>query len=655
MSRNKQKDKNEKTLVESNNLVLENNDDKDSKKNRFIKIITTHKEMLNAVLVIPILLFLAFEVFYKLANVLYARILWAPGIIFSLLLFIGIYMAIYAIVNNSYRASVICSVLLVIFGVSNQVKIALSDDPLFLTDILFINSASTFKDILKGTISELFIKYIFVIIPFIVSLVCICKFAKKYNTYKLNIPKRLISFIVPIGLMVFISLPIYNVNHAVLVTFFNINNRQDKYATTNMGYYFKFGVFGGLYGQMVENRLVEPKNYDVDKLNQLLKDSTNKTSTPQKDLGTPNIVMIFSESFWNIDDLKEVKFDKPVASNFENLKNEGILIDMLSPSYGGISSNVEYEMLTGSSIKFYTPGYIPYMQLYRDDKYYNAPSVIQELKKNGYTTHISSTWESTLFNCEKVYDYFGVDKVDYSKNMKDAKYKGGRISDEYIGNRIINELKNKKKGEKLFTMTLTAQAHMPFLKDKYKKYDIKITDSKLSKEENDTVLSYAQGVYDADKQLKMVYDYIQTMDEPTILIFYGDHLPYLKTASGKDTTVDLKYFNSGDKLQDLYNRYHTQCLILSNYDLGEDNIGYMGPDLVMTYLMNNMNMELDPYYKWLYTTIDDLPVSNLYVSVDQNGNKYFTDKLTGKMKEQYELRKQMNWKLFVDVENQNVK
>src|SRR5574344_1861486 len=208
------------------NTVIENNTENNEKKKSFIKnTYSAHKDMILSVFLVPFLLFLSFELFYKLANVLYARVLWVPGLVFSFLIFWAIYIAIYAIANNAYRTSVICSVILIIFGISDQVKIALSDDPLFLTDILFINSASTFKDILKGTLTELIIKYIFVIIPFIVALVCICKFAKKCNIYKLNIKKRLVSFIIPLGLVIFISLPIYSVNHAVLVAFFNINNR----------------------------------------------------------------------------------------------------------------------------------------------------------------------------------------------------------------------------------------------------------------------------------------------------------------------------------------------------------------------------------------------------------------------------------------------
>ena len=608
-----------------------------------------HKSKIHALVTVPFLLFLVFQCYYMLCNITYARIICIQGLFFSFLLFWGIYMFVFGCMNNVYRTTVLLSAALVLFGIVNQLKIAYSDTSVFLSDFFFLNSAGTFMDILKGTIMGIILKYLVIIVAFLTGIVYICKFAKNRNEFSIRKRFRAFYIILPILFMVIISVPNKNISHFMLKTFFSIDERQDNYATTNMGYYFKFGVFGGLYGQNLESRLEEPDGYDPSELEQLVEESCKKKRNSHK-FGKPNIVMIFSESFWNIDDMKEVRFDQPVASNFEQLKQKGILVDMISPSYGGISSNVEYEMLTGSSIKFFSSGYIPYMQLYIDDKYIKAPSVIQELKRNGYKTHITSTWESSLFNCKSVYEYFGVDVTEYKEDLKDSYKKGGRISDAYVAERLIQELKEKPKDEKLFTMILTAQAHMPFNFDKYEDYDISIVDSKLDPEEEDTIRSYAQGVYDADKQLKEVYDFIQTYEEPTILIFYGDHLPYLKNEKGEDITKKLEYFNTGDSTEDLYRKYHTQCLILANYDIGEDDIDYMGPDLVMDYLLNNMDLEVSPYYQWLYTTIDKLPASNLYVSVDKNGNKYKTSKLTGTMKDTFDLRRKMNWKYFVEVD-----
>ena len=66
----------------------------------------------------------------------------------------------------------------------------------------------------------------------------------------------------------------------------------------------------------------------------------------------------------------------------------------------------------------------------------------------------------------------------------------------------------------------------------------------------------------------------------------------------------------------------------------------------MTYVLNNMDIELSPFYRWLYNTIDILPSSNYVVSQDKDGKIYYTLGLEGKMKEIYELREKMQYLLF---------
>lgn len=603
-----------------------------------------------ALLIMPLLFFGVTHAFYMVCNAPYARVVNVFGLLLSFIFMWCFNLILLGIFRSPRVVAIVSSIFYGIFLVVNQFKIAYSDDPVYLSDFSFLNSTGTFMDILKNSFVGILMKYLVVIVGMVIALVYIYKLARKHNRFVIGTIQRVLFVVLPCVFVAGISIPNKSVSHFMLKSFFGIENRQNDYATTNVGYYFKFGVFSSLYGQMLESRLTMPEGYDPKECQNLLNKSAD-LKFESAGFGKPNIVMIFSESFFNIDEMEEVTFDKKVCSNFEKLKSEGILIDMISPSYGGISANVEYEMLTGSSIKFFTAGYIPYMQLYGDDKYFMAPSIIEELKNNGYKTHITSTWEPSLFNCDKVYEYFNVDEVDYNVDLKDAVIKGERISDDYMADYLIAELKNKPKDEKLFTMILTAQAHMPFNYDKYDKYDISIVDSELSRKEEETILCYAQGAYDADKQLKKVYDYIQTFEEPTMLIFYGDHLPYLKSASGDDITTKLKYFNTGDEVEDMYQRYHTQCLILANYDIGEDEISYLGPDLVMTYLINNMNMDVSPYYKWLYTTIDTLPASNLYVTVDKDGNKYKTTELPEEMQKTFDIRSKMNWMKFVDVES----
>ena len=300
---------------------------------------------------------------------------------------------------------------------------------------------------------------------------------------------------------------------------------------------------------------------------------------------------------------------------------------MITPSYGGVSANVEFEFLTGANMMYFPEGYIPTMRLYNDMSYINTPSITRELKNNGYRTKIVNYTPEASFNINNLYKNISIDK--------------------YVVDEIMEEFSNKQKGEKLFYMTLSMQSHMTYLIDKYENYNIHIEESSYSKEINETLLSYAQGIYDMDMQLKRLYDYIQDLEEPTMIVFFGDHLPYLKTASGENIVDSLEYFNTNNELLNIYRKYNTQALILSNFEMEYEKRGYLSPDLLGAYILNKMDIDVSQYYKWLINYIDIIPASNWYVTMDNNEKLYYTDELEGTLKEKYNLREYIQYYHFI--------
>jgi hypothetical protein len=77
------------------------------------------------------------------------------------------------------------------------------------------------------------------------------------------------------------------------------------------------------------------------------------------------------------------------------------------------------------------------MQLYTNSKYKNNPSIIQELKNNGYKTKITTCASPRLFNCGRFYDYLSIDEKEYITNVNESEKKGQYISDKSITDKII--------------------------------------------------------------------------------------------------------------------------------------------------------------------------------------------------------------------------
>ena len=590
---------------------------------------------------VPLFTVLALETYYNLCTFggIYLP-LHIQSFLFALVLIYMFYILFLSISGNTFRANISFAVFLLILFIINQFRIFYTSDTFTLVDIMFVKTGGGGE--LGGMMDATLVNGIkLLLIPTLIVIVLIlwqCILSKRL-VIKMNTKRRIVSFTASFILLLLLFLRIDVIDKKLIKIFYNTDLPVDySIAASNTRYYKKFGVFSGMYGKYLENRRYEPYGYDEDRLKEIL----DNTKRIEGTWGTPNVIVVFSESFWDLSKIKGIEFDKDVISNFNALSKEGHLFEMISPSYAGVSANAEFEVLTGGSLNYFSKGYIPYFQLYTDEKARLYPSVIRELNNNNYMTKIINATGKSMFNCEYVYGLMGVkERRHIYDEMSGSK---GYVSDEYMTDEIIKELNKKAKDEDLFLLTLMMGGHMPYYIDKYDEYDIKVTKSEYDKDITDIVLSYAQGIYNADKELRRLYEYIQTIEEETIIVFFGDHLPYLQSSKGRDILEKVGFVR--DDLEGIYNKYNTQALVLSNYDIKFDDTKYISNDMLLTYVINNMNIELSPYYSWLYSTKDIYGSSNYVISVDKEGKKYFTKGLEGRMKDIYGLREEMQYMLF---------
>lgn len=196
-----------------------------------------------------------------------------------------------------------------------------------------------------------------------------------------NKKARIISAISIITIFTIMFIPIAGKDKFILKTIYGVNERKDYEAvTTGLDYYTKYGVLAGLYGMELENRNSEPENYNEEEVKKELEEVGNN-SQEIDNLQKPNIIVMFQESYWDIENIEEVKFDKDITENMDLLKKQGSSVKLLSSSYGGMSSNIEFELLTGGNLAYFNTGYHPFIQLYSRKGAENNPSIIKELKK----------------------------------------------------------------------------------------------------------------------------------------------------------------------------------------------------------------------------------------------------------------------------------
>lgn len=521
-----------------------------------------------------------------------------------------LFIIINSITNNSKITKILLLIVSLIIFVINDIKLNIMGIPIELSDVGYLNPdnmgmMATATTTIGSWIWLTVIKGI-IFVALSVGII----FADKLGKFSVNsIVKRIVTFLIGTILIALIGISmtkkytffiekIYNADKEILSEYISVDEYTNEY-----------GFFQGIIlTSLVKKDLVSP-DYSSKYVSKLL--SSYDDVTVSGKWGKANVVFILSEAFSNLENISEITFNEPLMQEIANYKkdNDKMVFDLLVPAYGGSSVNTEFEILTGASLTFWSPGFIPYNQYYSDSIGKNAPNIIKEFNNNGYTTMYLTPWGEDSYNSKRNYKLFGADKTIYGSKLKGSN-KGQFYSDKSLMKDIYNQLKNTKEGEYKFIMTASGQNHFPYTEDKYEKYDVSVKNTEYSKKSTNMLKSYAQGVYDASKELNNLYKMIQDLDTPTIIVFFGDHLPYIIDDDGVEPYISAKYFNTENKYVNDMRKHTTKAVILSNYDIETDDIKYMNANYLGAYVLNKMDLKVSNYFKYIDDLRKKVPVYN---------------------------------------------
>lgn len=563
--------------------------------------------------------------------------------LFSVFLSVLITALVWPFTKKVSKANLTINIVLVIYLTLSQLKKTYTSDPIILSDIQFIGKLPQLASLAFGNISlksmkKTIIMFIVTTIYTIVSYLILRKYDFEINNKK----RRMTLFVVVFMALIILMNPIKPLRNAIFKIVYVQDRYKDYDSYTSIGTYFLYyGVYPGLYGMHINSIFYEPKDYDETELRTII---SQAETIDEKTYGKPNIIMYYSESFFDLEKTGEVQYTTELCENFNKLKKENKAVSILTPTYGGMSENVAFETMTGGSNNYFPVGYIPIMSLYDSEKSEKIPSLARELSNNGYNTKVvfgEDDYASGIAYLREGFDEY--------IELRQLGLKSEELTDALMLEYIKSDLLKKDKNDKNLYLIESYEGHMPYKIDKYDTYDIDIISSSFEKKEDlETIKSFSQAIHNADKELKNLYDFIQTFDEPTIVIFVGDHLPFLYNPKGENVLAKFDYFHTEDEMENLFRQYNTEALIFANYDIDLNRIpDEMGSSLLLDSVVVNTDNKLDPYFYWLYDSRKVLPAMNRYLFIDAKGNRDFIDNISGKEKENYDLREKMQYMLFI--------
>jgi phosphoglycerol transferase MdoB-like AlkP superfamily enzyme len=161
----------------------------------------------------------------------------------------------------------------------------------------------------------------------------------------------------------------------------------------------------------------------------------------------------------------------------------------------------------------------------------NLDSLFRAFGADDYHTSYIHCGDDWFYNRENVMRWFGAEETMFIDQMATPEMKGRWVTDDYMAGLIEAEFESAMaEGHQLFNYTTTIQNHMSYTADKYgADYTYPPIDASIPL--SDAVTSmlevYIEGARDADAMLGRLVDYFTGREEPVILVFFGDHLPYL--------------------------------------------------------------------------------------------------------------------------------
>ena len=253
----------------------------------------------------------------------------------------------------------------------------------------------------------------------------------------------------------------------------------------------------------------------------------------------PNIIIMLSESFFDITTLDNLTFEEDPLAEFKAICENSVYGDFYTPTLGYGTSNIELNVLTGINPELMIPGENPCT--WDSSRFDHIPAIPKMLSEHGYYTAALHTFNDSIYNRGNYFSNIGFREAFFSGDFAaiddeaasaedyytflSEKISGGYYSDDYLADVIIKLYEKKSPEFPVFLYGLTMENHSPYLDARTGDGFNFVTTAELTDEAQLTIANLSQGLYNASLALKKLVDYFSASDDPTVIIFFGDHRP----------------------------------------------------------------------------------------------------------------------------------
>ena len=297
----------------------------------------------------------------------------------------------------------------------------------------------------------------------------------------------------------------------------------------------------------------EPNGYTKKAMAKIDKDGElNQTAASRSSDELPNIIVVQLESYFDVANAEFFTTSEDACPNLHNLYQNYSNGYFKVPSVGAGTANTEFEVLTGMNLRYFGPGEYPYKTY---SKKHPTESAATALASLGYGTHALHDNTGNFYSRANVFNNMGFDTFTSKEFMNVLQTtENGWAKDEILTQHIMEAMDTTKQEDFVFTVSVQGHGNYP---------ETQVIENPKIKVEGieDEALKnkweyYVNQVYEMDQFVGDLIKAVEERNEPSVVVFYGDHLPTM-----------------GLKAEDLKSRYlyNTNYVIWDNIGLQKDD------------------------------------------------------------------------------------
>lgn len=513
--------------------------------------------------------------------------------------YLAVYLCLILIVNSVKIAILFCNIFFIIWGMANQYVYLFKGQALMPIDLKSIRTAAHVAAEYDYTLTP---EMRVALSIMLVLTICWVRSGDQKRCLITNKKKKICSR--GVGLLAGCG-TIYVLMFSSFVSDLPLKldmwNSRASYQTN--------GTFLSFFGYWHLMQVEQPENYSIEEVNNIVK-QVERSNNESDDI-TPNIVVVMNEAFADLSYYGKFETNIPYLENYESISENAIKGYALVNIIGGGTANSEFEYLTGHSLAFMSSS-IPYAQHIQEDHY----SMASRLSTQGYDTTAIHPLQAVNWRRNAVYSYLGFDTFLSIEDMdeKNAEHVRQYISDGYTYDLVMDILKADSEIPD-FIFDITVQNHSGYT---YNKKDFE-EEVQVIGYDSSEVNQYLTLVKKSDEYLGELIKELQEFEEPTILVFFGDHYPRVP----EEFLNWINEENVNPSLETLLKKYSVPFLIWANFDIEEENNVLTSLNYLGCKTLEIAKMKLSGYDEYLLELSKSIPAMNTVGYLDAQGEYYY--------------------------------